>query len=575
MAASRLTVIKQTYETNKAIRDLWLPMYQLVGEYVLSRKQTFQTTVQPGEFLTQQLFSSVAPEAARTAASAILSNLWPNGARSVVLERPRYIPESGEVKRYYEEANENYTEILDNPRAGLATALDEFMLDQMVFGICGIERTRTGDIDLPLRFRAHNVKFLVVAENENGIVDTIYIEPDINVRQVVEKYGIKNVSQKVRELFNNGKLTDKVRVVQCIDPRREGKYGFGNKNMPVASIHFEWDTNTILQESGFKNFPVTVARLLKALGEVQGRSPAMFALPAILRLNLVWELIMLINEKRADPPLWMLDNGALGGGVVDTSPGGLSVFNTSGLGEKAPIGALFEVGDARALFEIAQQLVDDISRAFYIDKLLDFNNEVKMTLGETQIRERMRGEAMSSTFKRQEQETIDPLMQGSVDDLLESGHLGVIRGSRQEIDFLEAGIVPLYMPDSVAKAYQRGQKIFKFKYISPANRMMRTEELQGLTRGLDVAMALTKGLSPEYGDSYDPDVVMKKVRELTGSSEKIARVQSLIDQIRENRSQMAQQEMQVRMIEAASDAQMKQAQSQSMLQGAMNARPKG
>lgn len=575
MAITRITALKQEYEHKKKEKDLFYPIYQLCGEYGMTRKQDFQTTMQPGAFQTDQLFSSVAPCAGRDMASSILGNLWPNGARSVVLERPRYIPEDTETKKFYEQATENYVDILDEPEAGLASALDEYMMDQGFFGLCGLERRKTGNYFRPFQHKSLNCKIMVVSENADGFLDTFFIEPDFTVEQVVQFYGEKNVSKKVLEMYRSGKLLEKVRIMQVIKPRQEGLYAFGNQNYPYASIHFEFDTNTILKESGFKTMPVTAARFLKAVGETQGRSPMMFALPAVLRHNLVWELIMLLAEKEAEPPLAILDNGALGGGVVDTSPRGITVFSPSGLGEKSPVQPLFEQGNVQGLFTVSEELTQTIVKAFYIDRLLDFNNEVKMTLGETQIRDRMRGEGLSSIFKRQEQELFSPYLNGCAEDLLEMGLIGCVQGSRQDFALREAGIEPLYMPPAVAKAYQAGRKIFKLRYISPANRIMRTEELQGIIQTCDVAAAYSKGISPEFGDSLNPDAIMKRVRELTGSTERIARVEQIIKDIRKSRSEMAQMEMQLRAAEVAADAQMKGAQATSMVQGAMNGRPRG
>ena len=75
---NRVTMAKGRYDEGIKRKQNWLTMYQLVGEYVMTRKQNFLSTSMPGEFLTEQLFSSVAPEANRTMASAILGNLWPN-----------------------------------------------------------------------------------------------------------------------------------------------------------------------------------------------------------------------------------------------------------------------------------------------------------------------------------------------------------------------------------------------------------------------------------------------------------------------------------------------------------------
>ena len=571
---NRVKLIKDRHDAGVKLKQNWLTMYQLIGDYVMTRKQNFLSTSNPGEFLTEQLFSNTAPEANRTMTSALLGNLWPNGGRSFRIQRPRNIPESAEIKKYFEDVSSILADNMDLPEAGLATALDEYMLDQGAFGISGIHTEATEDIFIPIRYHAINIKNMVIEENENGTIDTIFLDMDFTVDQVIKKYGVDNVSKKTADKWVNGNFGEKVRVLQLIEPRREGKFGFGNRSMPISSIHIEYEANKILRESGFKQHPIAVGRFTKALGEIYARSPAMFAMPAILRLNATWELVMRAGEKRLNPPLYLLDNGALGGGVVDTSAGGLTVFNTTSLGEKAPIGALFDVGDMNIMQQLIEQLINDVSKAFFIDRLMDLNNETRMTLGEAQIRDRFRGEGLSGVFKRQETELFSPLIKSSFNILLETGLLGVVKGSEKERELISLGLAPIHIPDAVVKAIDQGQKVFDIKYVSPANRILRIEELQGITQTLDIALGLAGGI-PEVLDGLDADDILRTVTELTGATEKILQDTKTIKTIREVRAQNAKVQQQVEMAQVGADVAMKGAQAQSMTQGAISGRPRG
>lgn len=570
---NRVMMLKKRYDELYKIKHPWFSMYQLVGEYVMTRKQNFLTSGQPGEFLTEQLFSSVAPEANRTAASAIAGNLWPNGARSFRLARPRNVPNGPVEKKYYQDITEVAHDIMDASEANLATSVDEYMLDQTGFGISGIHVEDTEELNQPLRYSAVNVKNLVIAENRDGVVDTVFLDNQYTVRQCVDEFGKDNVGKQTLERYEQGVFEDKVRVMQAIEPRREGRFGYGNRNLPISSLYFEFDSGKILKESGYAQMPVIVSRFLKALGEVYGRSPAMFAMPAIMRLNIVWEYLMRAQEKQLDPPLYLLDNGALGPALVDSSPGGLSIFNMSGMGEKSPVGTLFDVGDTRGAFELIEDLSQSISKAFFIDRLMDFNNEAKMTYGETLIRDRMRGEGLSSTFKRQETEMFSPLIKTSVNILFDKGLLGVIRGSEKEAELLANGISPIYLPETVIKAMETGQKVYDIQYISPANRIMRTEQLQSITNAWDIHMAAAQAI-PDILDNLDPDETSRMVTELT-ATERMTRDETSRANIRTLRANAQAQAQQMQAAQVASDVGMKTAQAQSMREGAINGRPKG
>lgn len=575
MASERIKLLKERYQKLYAEKQQWFSMYQLIGEYVLSRKQNFQTSAQPGEFQTSQLFSSTAPNANQTMASALIGNLWPNGARSVRLERPRNIPNTQENKDYYDEITNIFIDVIDAPETGTAAALQEYMLDQGAFGISGARLRKTGDLTDPLRVSAINVKYFLIDEDKDGFVDTTFIDFEWTARQVVQEYGYSAVSAKIKDAYDAKDITTKFKIVQLIEPRVNAPVvPTKNKEYPFASIHFEFDSEKLLREGGYLNPPIIITRFLKALGEKQGRSPAMFAMPAIMRLNIVWELLMRAGEKKLDPPLYLLDNGALGGDTLDTSPRGLNVFNISGLGEKAPVGQLFDVGNLQDIYPIAEQLIKDISQAFYIDRLLDLNNDTKMTLGETQIRDRMRGEGLNSVFKRQETEFFSKFVSTAFNMLLEEGLFGVVRGSESEKKILRAGLVPLYIPTDVVNAMQRGQKVYNIKYISPASRIMRTEELQGLVQALDITLGAAPAF-PEMADNYDPDKLVKKLNELSGVDEEILRALDVIKNLRHERAKMQDQERQIKMAQIGSDVNMKNSQAESMKIGAISGRPKG
>lgn len=574
---NRVTLLKNRVKDAEAIKQHWHNIWEFCGEYVHTRKQHFLSTPLPGEFLTDQLFSTVGPQANAAMSSALLGQLWPNGARSVRLARPRNIPDTAETKTFYKEITTRYTGFLDQPEANLVPSLSEYLFDQGAFGIAGIHRKRTENpFTQPLKFFAASVKNFLVEEDKEGKIITVFIDDMYTVRQLVETFGIENVSKDNRDKYMKGMFNDKVRVMQVVEPRIQNnpKYQFGNKAFPISSIHFEWDSSKILKESGFLQHPLVIARFAKAMGEIYGRSAAMFAMPAILRLNLVMEILQKNSEKVGSPPLYLLDNGALGPTIVDTSADALNVFQTTGLGERAPIGAINDVGDLKPLLELAEVFTNEISKAFLVDRLLDFNNETRMTLGEAQIRDRIRGDANAAIYKRQMNELFTPLLQGAFNDLFDIGHMGVIRGSEQEKAMQDRGLEPLYFPDSVRDAIVKDLPIYELEYISPAARIMQTEEMQGLTTFLDIT-AGASGIWPEAADIPDIDAIIRQAAELTNIGEDKLKDLPTVKAIREARIASQQQAAQVEQAQVGADIGMKTAQAQSMLQGAISGRPRG
>lgn len=93
----------------------------------------------------------------------------------------------------------------------------------------------------------------------------------------------------------------------------------------------------------------------------------------------------------------VLDDGTLGAGEIDDSPNGVTVVNVSGrISNQDPIKPLYTVGELQSVENHTEQLRQQITQAFFIDRLLDLNNDTRMTLGEAQIRNRIRGESLTS-----------------------------------------------------------------------------------------------------------------------------------------------------------------------------------
>lgn len=240
---------------------------------------------------------------------------------------------------------------MDNTKAGLQTALDEYMLDQGAFATSGIYvKEKEDDRAVPVRYEAWSIKGRYIDEGPDGNIDTIFSEISMSVRNAVKVYGYENLSARVRKDFDNGDIENKVKILHAIEPRLErDKSKKGVKDMPIASIHIEVDTRKILKESGMEEMPVFIGRFSKVPGEIYGRSPAMVAMADILEINAVREAISIATEKQLDPPMAVYDDGALGAGAIDTSAGAINVFSVTGrLNAGKPIEPLYTVGELQS-----------------------------------------------------------------------------------------------------------------------------------------------------------------------------------------------------------------------------------
>src|ERR1700678_1825827 len=71
----RVEKVLERHRALKAIKAPWMYTYQLLGEFIMTRKQDFTIHITPGMFLTGKIFDSIAPMANHFFASALLGAL--------------------------------------------------------------------------------------------------------------------------------------------------------------------------------------------------------------------------------------------------------------------------------------------------------------------------------------------------------------------------------------------------------------------------------------------------------------------------------------------------------------------
>ncbi len=569
--ASKVKAIKAKYEALKGKKQVWLEYFQLIGEYVNQRKLEFTEISVAGNFLNRELFDNTAARNNQVMASALVGSLWAGGAQTIKVLPAFGIDDNEENKKYYLFMLNKIINVMDSPKAGLSSAYNEYMTDQTSFGTSGIgvfeNEELTTKKNVPIRFTAWNIKTMHIAENRWGVVDTIYNETEPTISEAVDEFGYEALSAKSRRLFdaNKGEV-EKIKILHAIEPRRDrSPTKFGNKNMPVASIHIELGgADKILKESGHESMPVMVVRFAKLLGEVYGRGSGGNALPDSMEMNCIWEAVTVASEKTLDPPLGILNDGDLTP-IVDSSAGGLTVFNVTGrMGNQPPIFPLFTVGELKAVEPLIDKLTESLSNHFFLDRLLDLNNETRMTFGEAQIRNELRAASLGSVFTRQIKEGLVPMIDRVVEILFKKKLLGVMPNSPEAIEAEVSGEKVMVIPEQIAERIVNGLEFFEIKFISPAARAMNAEQVQGLLATMQYQTQAI-GVDPDARDVIDVDVTIKRIADLTGAPEEIVRAEPVIEKLRDARNKAIAQQSDLESERLQSEIARNMAQAASMV----------
>lgn len=498
----------------KAERVPWEPQWQLLGDFINLRRNSFTQDGMAGEFLGSELFDSSASKAMEASASALLAMTWPSGGRSIKLDPTEYFDDDQDAQEWFSFATRALAEEMDDVRAGFITSYDQFLQDWLSLSTSCLVPLPNSNPDQSniLSFQAWSLEGLFIDESDSGMVDTVYREYKRTVKQLVDRFGLENVHKSVAEKYRNGKYGEKITIVHCIEPRMvKDKSAKGNLNMKIASVTIDTEHKHILKESGFEEMAALVSRFRKKANEKYGRGPGFNALPDAMEANAIWEAVTIAIEKQLDPALAVLDDGKLGGGVINTSAGAINVFRVSGRAgvNESPVRRLVDTGQVDDAVNLISELRDSINQAFFVDRLLDTNDDKQMTLGEAEIRDGKSARAMVSPIMRLATEVLTPTVERCFNICLRANRFGYIKGSPEAIAAESMGRKIRYIPDSVVKAMEEGVNAYNVQYITPAARAMRMEEYQAIRTTVMTAIefGMEERVNRDFGLQRTADIL--------------------------------------------------------------------
>jgi len=491
-------------------RDNWNNHYQELADYMLPRKADIVKKRSRGEKRMELIFDGTALQSVDLLSSS-LHGMLTSGATPWfhLTMKDEELGRDEEVQRWLEDSSQRMMRAFT--MSNFETEVHEMYVDLVVFG--------TGCMfvemdDKTLRFSTRHISEFYVTEDQYGIVDTVFRKYEIPARQAVQRFGIDNVSAFIAKTFEK-KPDENVTILHAVMPRKDrDPTKANNKNMPFASMYICMETKMILAESGFQELPYVVPRFLKATGEVMGRSPAMVALPDVKMINLMSKTIIQAAQKMIDPPLLVPDDGFLL--PIRTQPGGLNFYRSGSRDTITPLqtGANIPIG-----LNMEEQRRLAIRSAFFVDQLLS-GNTPNMTATEVIQRQEERMRVIGPVLGRLMNEMLRPLIDRAFALMLRADMLARPPEILQGIDV-------------------------DIEYVSPLARAQKSSSVNGVMRALEILMPLSQQLP--VGDHIDPDGLVTYLTEALGVPKRVLKPQSAVDEEREQRAMMQQEQMERQM----------------------------
>ena len=471
----------------KAQRGSWETHWQDLSNYVLPNSADFNTKRSRGDKRTTLLYDSTGVHANEMLAAGLhgmLTNPASNWFSLRVKNDSQDTGSSSEAKQWLEDTTNVVLSEIAAPSVAFPSHIHEYYLSLCSIGTAcmfvGEPSTREG-----ISFRAIHIDEIFIAENADGIIDTVFRSFKMTVRQIVQKWGEESLSPRIKRMYEKQEFDKEIDLLHCVYPRDDVDKGKRAATMlPVASVYIDEKENHVLAEGGFHEMPYMVSRWSKTVGEVFGRSPAMTALPDIKMLQEIMKTTIKAAQKVVDPPLLVPDDGVLG--PIRTIPGGLNYYRAS---SGARIEPLLTGGNIGISYEMMTDLRDRIRTTFFLDQL-QFQGAPRMTATEVVERTERTLRLLGPTLGRLQSEFLGPMIERIYGVLSRAGRLPG-------------------PPESIA------EQELKIEYVSPLARAQRQSETQGIMRTLEFIGPIA-GMDPQAAQVIKGADTVRHIAELNG-----------------------------------------------------------
>lgn len=514
--------ICRDFELRKAARVNWDSYWLELAQYFLPNKDDVYGYKTSGEQKGNTLYDSTPIHALEMLASSLHGMLTnPASVWFGLSTGISALDNDHEVKTYLQSCTNTMIEALN--QSNFQEEIHETYLDLGGIGttVLAIEEDDESDI----RFKSTPIYGSYISENHKGVVDTLYREWDMSLRNIKGKFGAEVFDAHedlVRKLAKDPEQKEKIIYAIYPDPDKKGKW---------KACYVLQCKKFLLKEEMFHSFPFAVPRWTKLNNEEYGRSPSMKCFADTKMLQAVMKVTIRGMQKVVDPPLMIPDNGFLL--PINTTPGG-SNFYRQGIKDRIepfPTTARPDVG-----VDFLENIRSRINQAFFWDQL-QLIQQRDMTATEVMQRTDERLRFLGPILGRLHNELLKPIIDRSFDILRRRGKFP--------------------KPPAALK----GNADLKIIYTSQIAKAQRTGEANTLNKILQACGPMLQ-VQPDMLDNLNGDGIIRYFANTFGAPAEMLNPEKQVAKTREARQQQQQAMMQAEQDKVAAETAATQAKAQ-------------
>lgn len=505
-----LEKIKSKLETR---RKPYVTLWQEVAEMLFPNWAFFNeyNDFMRGKKTGTKIYNCEAAMAAKYWADGIMGYLCNKSIDWFRMQMQRIpFPETPDVRMWLDDVTHIFYEVLNDSR--FYASMHAGLLNGCTIATTTMYMGEDIDNDR-IQFSLRHPMEIMIAENANGDVDTLYRQVKQSLRIIVQQFGKEALSRDSQLVYDE----DPWREIEFVHAVYPGKEEFPNvtgqvTNKEFASVYYEKKTKHILRKKGFDDFPYFTWRTDKNPFEEYGRGPGIAALSEILGLNMASKTLALAAQKSVDPPMQTHEKMR---GKVRTTPGAMNYFEGTERLEEVYKNIRYPFG-----MDWIDRKAESIRKWYKTDFFSMLANATKqMTAREVAELQEEKGVLLGAEMGRIEDEVFNPMFDRLFSMLYASGKI------------------------PAAPIELQGQNI-KIDYVSPlALAQKRMGQMSGYRRSMDEVGYLMQ-YNPDVLDVINFDKATKHVLDANGMPPEVIRSFEEIQQIRRDRAQVQAQQQQ-------------------------------
>lgn len=366
----------------------------------------------------------------------------------------------------------------------------------------------------------------------DGTVQTFCRRYKMSAAQLVDKFGMENVPENIRNEVTNGPgiKADHTVIWYVGANRHHDPQRIGSFHLPYLSVYYLEGSaeDEYLHVGGFHEWPVPVARYLITGNESYGKGPGWFAEGDAKILHLLEKDKLTMVELSVKPPVVADDSLGIKG--INLVPGGKTFVQ-----QKDAITPLFQVqGNLDHLREVVTDVTTRIKRAYSADLFMMLDQQEKsMTAREVLERTQEKMNILGPVVQRMQFEFLGRIIE-RVYNILDRAHM-----------FPE--------PEDEEMAEILRDQELKIEYISPLAQAQKMSGLVNIEQGV-AFLAQIAQFNQDILDKMNWNETINRYFDMLGAPAAIKRTDDEYEAIQQQKQEMAQKQQQMQ--EAAAMAQM-------------------